>query len=286
MTSSLPGNHEAIEAWNTVLFDKFVRYRKVLADGLGAHGLRAMDRHPPARGARVVDIGCGFGDTTLELARRVGPQGRATGIDAASRFIDSAREAARGIANVAFEVADVEAAVPGGPYELAYSRMGTMFFASPVIALRNVRKTLVPGGRLCMVVWRKREANECFHVAELVVHDLLGDPPKDDQVTCGPGPFSMASADLVGDQLVAAGYTDIAFERSDAPLFIGQELADAVEFALMLGPAGEIVRLAGEQAVARRGEIEAAVARALEPYVRGDGVWAPSSCWIVSARSE
>ena len=96
-----------------------------------------------------------------------------------------------------FEVADIETAVPGGPYELAYSRMGTMFFASPVIALRNIRKALAPNGRLCIVVWRKREANECMHVAEVCVRELLGDPPKRDQVTCGPGPFSMAGADLV-----------------------------------------------------------------------------------------
>src|SRR5207244_3362501 len=138
------------------------------------------------------------------------------------------------------EVADIEAAVPGGPYDLAFSRMGTMFFASPVIALRNVRKALAAGGKLCMVVWRKKDANQCFHEAERVVRELLGDPPKQDQVTCGPGPFSMASADLVSDQLIAAGYKDITFERSDADIKIGDNLDNAVEFALMLGPAGEV----------------------------------------------
>ena len=163
--------------------------------------------------------------------------------------------------------------------------MGTMFFASPVIALRNIRKALVPGGRLCMVTWRKREANECFHAAELVVRGLLGDPPKQDQVTCGPGPFSMAGADLVGDQLLAAGYTDIAFERSDADIEIGRDLDEAIPFALALGPAGEVVRLSGDAAVARKVEIEAALRAALVPFTRPDGVWAPSSCWIITARA-
>src|SRR5579862_1913238 len=103
-------NNEAIEAWNTVLFDKFVRFRRVITAGLGIHGQRAMDRHPPKLGTRVVDIGCGFGDTAIELGRRVGPSGKVIGIDAAPRFIDTARREAREarIENVAFEVADVE----------------------------------------------------------------------------------------------------------------------------------------------------------------------------------
>jgi ubiquinone/menaquinone biosynthesis C-methylase UbiE len=282
---ALQGNEEAIEAWNTVLFDKFLRFRRVLVAGLGAHGTRALERHPAAPGERVLDIGCGFGDTALDLGRRVGPTGRVVGLDAAARFIDVARADARaaGLDHVTFEVADIEEAVPGGPYDLAYSRMGTMFFASPVFALRNVRKALRPGGRLCIVVWRKREANDCYHVAELVVRDLLGDPPKEDQVTCGPGPFSMAGPDLVSDQLLAAGYTDIAFERSDAPIEIGRDLDEALQFALALGPAGEVVRLSGAAAVARKAEIDAAIRTALQPFLRADGVWAPSSCWIVTA---
>jgi ubiquinone/menaquinone biosynthesis C-methylase UbiE len=282
-----PGNAEAIEAWNTVLFDKFVRHREVLVAGLGAHGARALALHPPAPGERVVDIGCGFGDTTIELARRVGANGRAVGVDAAARFIDSARaDAARaGATNATFEVADVEAGVPGGPYDRAFSRMGTMFFASPVIALRNIRKALRSDGALCIVVWRKKDANEYLCAPELVVRELLGEPEKGDQVTCGPGPFSMASADVVGDQLVAAGFTDIAFARSDIAVQIGRELDNAVQFSLEIGPAGEVVRLAGEAAIARRAEIERAVRGVLEPFAGPGGVRAPSSCWIVTARA-
>ena len=284
MHADLPGNQEAIEAWNTVLFDKFTKFRPTLTTGLGIHGTRAMDRHAPPAGGRVVDIGCGFGDTTIELARRVGPTGRAVGVDAASRFIDAARAESRGIENVSFEVADVEAGVPGGPYDFAFSRMGTMFFASPVNALRNIRKKLAPDARLCMVVWRRKDANAFLYDTEMAVREVLGDPPKQDQVTCGPGPFSMASADVVSDQLTAAGYEDIAFERSDADIKIGDDLANAIEFALMLGPAGEVVRLAGEAAVARRAEIEAGMRRVLEPMVRPDGVFGASTTWIVTAK--
>ncbi|HVH41976.1 MAG TPA: class I SAM-dependent methyltransferase, partial [Labilithrix sp.] len=103
------GNSEAIEAWNTVLFDKFCRYRDILTTGLGIHGETAMDRGELRAGARVLDVGCGFGDTTLVLARRVGDTGIATGVDAAERFIEVARREAKeaGIHNASFLVADV-----------------------------------------------------------------------------------------------------------------------------------------------------------------------------------
>lgn len=279
----LPGNREAIEAWNTVLFDKFVQYKDVLTKGLGHHGDRALELFPPRDGWRVVDIGCGFGDTTLELGRRVGARGLAVGVDAAERFIVAAREDAAGVDNVRFEVADVEEVVPGGPYDMAFSRMGTMFFASPVFALRNTRKALAPGARLVMTVWRKKDANEAFWCAELAVRELLGDPPKGDNVTCGPGPFSMASPDLVGDQLLAAGFRDPVFQRFDAPIKVGNDVEEAIQFALTLGPAGEIVRLAGDAAVAKRAQIEDALRDTVAPWVRDDGVWAPSTTWIVSA---
>ena len=282
--TSLPGNQEAITAWNTILFDKFVRYRPLLTTALGVHGTRAMDRLAPASGATVVDIGCGFGDTTAELGQRVGASGRAVGVDAAENFIIAARKETAHLPQVSFEVADVEANVPGGPYDCAFSRMGTMFFNSPVFALRNVRKALKPGGVFYMVVWRKKEANEGFYNAELIVREILGDPPKGDNVTCGPGPFSMGSADLVSDQLLAAGYANITFERSDADILIGKTVDDAIDFALTLGPAGEVVRLAGDEAVKRQAEIKAALTKWIEPYKRGDGVYAPSSCWLIRAQ--
>src|ERR1700690_1290465 len=93
--SIFDSNIEAIEAWNTVLFDKFVRFRAPLTTGLAIHGTAELDRYPVKIGERVLDIGCGFGDTTIEIARKVGPNGSAAGIDAAPRFIEQATLEAR-----------------------------------------------------------------------------------------------------------------------------------------------------------------------------------------------
>jgi SAM-dependent methyltransferase len=278
----MTSNSEAIQAWNTVLFDKFVRYRATVVTGLGALGDRALARLAPRTGERIVDLGCGFGDTTYELAHRVGASGRAVGLDASERFIAAAREDHRARPNASFHVADLEHEVPGGPYDAAFSRFGTMFFASPVIALRRIRNAVT--GRLCMVVWRSKAANEWCIAPEQIVRELLGDPPKGDQVTCGPGPFSMASPDLVGDQLTAAGFTEIAFERVDVTLRLGRTIDEAVDFALALGPAGEVMRLAGDAGVARRAEIERALHAALAPSLTEDGVCKGAAAWIVTAR--
>jgi len=278
-------NREAIDAWNGVLFDKFLRFRHVLTEGLAHHGDAALKREPPAQGSHVIDIGCGFGDTTQWLGALVGPQGRAIGIDAAPRFVDIAAvdATAAQCGNVAFRVADAEVDDLGGPYTLAFSRFGTMFFANPVAALANIRNALVPGGRLCMVVWRRREDNPVVYYAQQVVEARLAQPDKGDQVTCGPGPFSMASADVVSDQLVAAGFARITFTRHDAPILIGRDMDDAIEFALALGPAGEHLRLAGPAADAERPHIVAALREKFQRHLRPDGVWLPSSTWLVSA---
>src|SRR5206468_9911984 len=129
--------------------------RQIVTTGLGAHGERALALHPPQPGDRVLDLGCGFGDTADRIAKLVGPGGAVLGVDAAPRFIESAR-AEYGAPNVRFEVADVERTTFDEEFDLAFSRFGTMFFANPVHALRNVRRALRPGGRLCMVVWRRK----------------------------------------------------------------------------------------------------------------------------------
>src|SRR5258705_11051960 len=107
MAGEILDNSEAIEAWDGPLFDRFVQYRDLVIDGLGAHGERALALHPPQPGERVVDVGCGFGDTADRIAGLVGPSGSVLGVDAAPRFIESAR-AEVGAAHVPFEVAAVE----------------------------------------------------------------------------------------------------------------------------------------------------------------------------------
>jgi|SRR5690606_8453234 len=285
MNAAKSENDVVIEAWNTILFDKFCRFQHLLTKGLSHHSDEALRRHAPPRGARVLDIGCGFGDTTRKLAGLVGPSGRVAGVDCAENFIRRASEDAAGIDNVSFFVADVQTGDLKGPYDRASSRFGTMFFMLPGAALRNVRRALVPGGQLTMIVWRRREDNPWLHEAELKVREIVPvvSHEETDQVHCGPGPFSMAGPDLVSDLLRGAGFDRIGFERFDTDICVGNDLDEAVEFAMALGPAGEIIRLAGPEGEARKDQVRQALHDALGKYARPEGVWGPSSTWFVSA---
>ena len=279
-------NAEAIQAWDGPLFDRFLQYRHILVAGLGAHGDEALRLYPPREGQRVLDIGCGFGDTTQQIAAMVGASGEAIGVDAAENFISmaTAETEQAGVANARFFVADVQVDDLGGPYDAAFSRMGTMFFISPVAALRNVCKSLVPGGQLTMVVWRRREDNEWLYRAQQVVEGIVSRPEEYDEPTCGPGPFSMANADTVTDQLKGAGFEGVSLRRCDLPILGGKDMDEAIEIVKAIGPAGEILRLLGDRAQEYLPTVDAALRESFAEFQREDGtIWGMASTWIVTA---
>jgi SAM-dependent methyltransferase len=281
-------NVEATEAWNGPLFDVWMQYRDIVAESLREHGERAMAANPPREGDRVLDIGCGLGDTTVRLAELVGPRGRAHGVDVAERMIETANAEAReaGIANVSFATCDVERTSFEETFDYAFSRFGTMFFANPVAALRNVREALVSGGTLNMVVWRRKLDNEFMHRAELVVAEYLEEPEEYDAPRCGPGPFSMANADTVTDILKHSGYEDIRLARQDLPYRIGNDLEHAVAFNMALGPAAEVLRLWGDRVEEIKPKIADDLRQVLSDYEAEDGsIVAPSSTWAITART-
>lgn len=282
-----PTNEEAVEAWSGVLFDRWVALRDVVAGAIAPFSDEAYRLCEPRPGERVLDIGCGLGETTLQLAGLVGPEGEAVGMDSGERFIDMARAEAEeaGAGNVSYFVGDVQTADLGGPYDLAFSRFGTLFCANPVVLLRNVRSSLAPGGRLAMIAWRRKLDNEWLHRGEVVADRYLEKPEETDEPTCGPGPFSMANADTVTEQLKYAGYSEIGARRVDIDYRMGDDLDAALRLVMAIGPAGELIRLAGDEAEKIRPKLEVELRDAYEELVRPDGVFAPASVWVYTARN-
>ncbi|QDZ02365.1 methyltransferase domain-containing protein [Nitratireductor mangrovi] len=276
---------EFVQFWNEVLAPKFIRFRHILVDGLTHHSEAVFPKLPVREGDRVLDVGCGFGDTAIKLARIVGPEGEVVGIDCCDAFLaaaDADREQAR-IDNLSFMRGDAEVALPEGAFDFVFARFGTMFFANPVSGLRNMRRALRPGGRMTHIVWRNSADNPWLSMAKDVVLRFLP-APGDDARTCGPGPFSMADEPMVRKMMEIAGYDDITFERVDAPVLVGHDVRDAVAFQLAIGPAGEVFREAGDAAEARRSEIEAALAEAIRAQTSSaEGIVMPSSSWVISA---
>jgi ubiquinone/menaquinone biosynthesis C-methylase UbiE len=280
-------NEEAIRAWDGPLFDRFLRFQTLVIEGFSAFSEEALRLMGPRPGDHVLDIGCGFGDTTVRIAGLVGPTGEALGIDAAPRFIALARsEAEEGaVANARFIAADVQSMELESGFDLAFSRFGTMFFANPVLALRNVRGALRPGGRLVMIVWRRRLDNDWLYRAQQIVEQIVKRPEEYDEPTCGPGPFSMADADTTSEILIGAGFEEIELRRCDISLMIGEDVQAAIDLVTAIGPAGEILRLAGARAAHLHGQVQAALEEGLAEFSTPDGICAPASSWIVSARA-
>ena len=281
-------NAEATEAWDGPLFEVFDRFREAMTPGLNAQGEAGLQIAQPLPGEHALDIGCGFGDTTKQIAAMVAPDGSAFGVDVSPKFVEAAGEEAEeaGIPNVSFGVRDVQTDDLGGPYDLAFARFGTMFFANPVAALRRIRESLVPDGRLVMVVWRRREDNEWLYRTQQIVESFVSRPDEYDEPTCGPGPFSMANADTVSAQLKAAGYDGIAMHRFDRPMRIGRDVDEAVDLNMSLGPGGEIIRLLGDRlSDDQREEIGAAIKEALSEWEGPDGIVATASVWAIEARN-
>ena len=196
-------------------------------------------------------------------------------MDVSEPFIEASIEEAgeAGVENVDFFATDVQVGDLGGPYDYAFSRMGMMFFANPVQALRNIRGALRPGGRLVAVVWRRKLDNEWLHRAEQVVEQYLEEPEEPEDVRCGPGPFSMANADTVSEQLQIAGFELPTFTRCDLPIKIGDDLDHAVAFNMALGPAAELLRICPADEVDRlRPKVEQEIREVLADYVQADGV--------------
>jgi len=274
-----------VQFWNTVLAPKFIRFKHILVGGLSRHSEAVFPALPVREGDRVLDVGCGFGDTAIKLAHLVGPAGEVVGVDCCDAFLEIARNEidASGLKTIRLMRGDAEIALPTNQFDFVFARFGTMFFANPVAGLRNMRRALKPGGRMVHIVWRNRADNPWLSMAKDIVLGFLPEPGADAQ-TCGPGPFSMSNEETVRAMMKAAGYDQIEFRRVDAPVLVGRDVADAIAFQLAIGPAGEVFREAGAAAEAMRDRIEAALADAINRQkIAADGIVMESSSWVVSA---
>jgi ubiquinone/menaquinone biosynthesis C-methylase UbiE len=276
---------EFVEFWNEVLAPKFIAFKHILVDGLTHHSEAIFPTLPVREGDRVLDVGCGFGDTAVKLAGLVGEGGEVVGVDCCDAFLDYASRETRAadLANVTFLRGDAEIALPDARFDFVFSRFGTMFFANPVAGLRNMRKALKPGGRMVHIVWRNRADNPWLSMAKDVVLGFLPQPG-DDARTCGPGPFSMSDETTVAAMMKSAGYENVEFRRVDAPVLVGHNVQDAIAFQLAIGPAGEVFREAGAEAEEKRALIEAALAEAINRQkTAAEGIVMDSSSWVISA---
>lgn len=231
-------NDEQREAWNGASGAEWTQ-RQEQYDGMLAPWIPLLAGAARiAAGEHALDIGCGCGATTLEAARRCGPEGAAVGVDLSAPMIDRARQRAEtaGLANTRFVVGDCQSddltVPPAGPYDVAISRFGVMFFDDPVAAFGNVGKAMAPGGRLAMLTWGVMELQDWLTVP--VAAALEHVPLPDLGQTGGAGMFSLAERDHIAAVLEAAGWIDVAVEPHRLAVLIagGGSLDETMDFLL------------------------------------------------------
>jgi SAM-dependent methyltransferase len=279
-------NSDQIQYWNGAPGEAWRRRHELLERQLGDVGRLAMDAAAVAPGERVLDVGCGCGSTSLELARRVGSGGSVTGIDVSGHLIVEARTRATqsGLEPVGFLLADaqtVDLAVES--IDLVYSRFGVMFFEHPAAAFANLRRSVRPGGRVAFVCWQGLERNPWMAapLGAAARHLTLPAPPPPG----APGPFAFADPNRVRGILQDAGFDHVDLGDWSGPLSLaGGKLSDAVELLFEIGPLGRILRETGAGPETRE-RLEETLRDLLLQYDTPEGLRMPAACWIVTARN-
>jgi SAM-dependent methyltransferase len=275
-------NQEQAQYWNGPAAQRWTDHQDVLDRALLPFGRAAMQRLAVESGERVLDVGCGCGQTSLELAARVGPLGHVSGIDLSRSMLERARTRAALSSNVRFFEADAAEFRAEPAFDAIFSRFGVMFFDDPVATFSHLREQLTTAGRLGFVCWRALDDNPWAALPLQWVRSARPDAPQG-PAPSGPGPFSMGDAELVRAQLERAGFRGIAIELFDSDVTLSTgELAPAVEFAMSAGPAARLLVGASELELTRA---RAAVTAGLEPYWSDRGVALGGSGWVVSARA-
>jgi SAM-dependent methyltransferase len=245
----------------------------------------ALDLAAPQAGERVVDIGCGSGTTVLALAARVGRTGHVLGVDIAVPSVARAREriAAAGLPQAEVICADAAShPFAAGSFDLAFSRLGVMFFDDPTTAFTNVHRAMKPGGRLVLAVFRPAGENPWPAAPRAAVRHLL--PPTPPSRPNEPGMFSWGDPTRVQRILEDTGFHQVSLSPVDLPLQLAATggAAEAADFALLFGP---LTRVVPDLPPERQEAVRSGLERFFQSHVTPKGVALPSAFWVVQARA-
>ncbi len=276
-------NADQAAYWNGAAGRRWIDRQETLDRVLNPIQELLLTRAGITTGERIIDIGCGCGASTIELAARVGAQGRVMGVDISAPMLARARERAPTDLPLAFVLADATVhAFEAGGADLIFSRFGVMFFADPTLSFQNMRTALRPGGRLAFASWREPRQNPWML---LPLQEAYKHVPRLPEVGPeDPGPFSFAREERVRRILSEAGFSSIALKGVDLSLdlAVGRGLDAAVAGALDIGPVSRALEGQPPEVVAR---VQNSIRTALASYQKGETVPLPASVWIATALS-
>ena len=280
MTETSESNEPQIEYWNEVAGPKWVALSDLINAQIEPLGRVAMERLRLKQGEHVLDVGCGCGHTSRDLAERVGASGRVLGVDVSDVMLADARARSVGMDQLDFLSADAQTHVfEGSAFDALFSRFGVMFFSEPQAAFSNLLMALKPGGRLVFVCWQEPGANPWMSIpGRAAAAHVEMESPSDPHA---PGPFAFADRERVCRLMEGAGFQAVSAESHETPVIVGGglELEACVEFLLQLGPAAAAMR---EADATLSSAIRNSVTEAVSPFWHGDGLQMDAAVWVVS----
>ena len=226
-------NKVQIDLWNGRVGEKWAAMQ-VSLDALLAHATAELKaRAGSVSGQRVLDVGCGNGETcTIWLDGGA----EVTGVDVSAAMLAVA--AARTHGKATLVQADASFWKGDAPFDLAVSQFGLMFFADPDVAFATIAANVRPGGRLLFTCWRAVKENQWVTMPMGAIRDLLPESPP--SVPHAPGPFALADRERLRKILERAGFADIAIYPFDFPVCFARDggVDAAVRLAMQIGPSG------------------------------------------------
>ena len=277
-------NKNQKDFWSGKGGDIWVERQNAMDTMLSPLGEAALNKLNFNEEENVLDIGCGCGHTTLNIAKRIGPSGSVTGLDISEPMLKRAKESAveMSTTNTSFKCVDVQTEDLGDQiYSAAFSRFGVMFFEDSIAAFKNINKSLISGGYLSFVCWQSPAVNpwQSLFIQEVKKFlDLPSPPPR------SPGPFAFMESEYVSSILEESKFQDITIEGHEAEvnMFSGRSLSDSVKDYISINPV--VTQMLKESSENQIAEIVNSGIEAFSPYYSEKGLIFPSATWLVTAR--
>lgn len=281
MTSTSPETLQP-EDWAGEMGERWKRYIDCFESMITPVGNAAIEFAEFRRGESVIDIGCGGGPSTFQIAQQVGDAGHVTGVDISTGLIDTARARQKelGLTNMDFVVGDAATMAFERRYDCLFSRFGIMFFEDLHAAFRNLATAVKPGGRAALCCWGPPQANPWVGDLMAVITRYVEPPPRDPRA---PGPFVLGDKEYLCEILDQAGFRDVELTIWKGDQYLGGIGADAnaaAEFALDATFIGDLLADASDDI--RRAATDDLV-KMLREKETEHGIAMKGTAWLVAA---